>query len=519
MVARRLVTVKGTLVDYPDGRVDAFPARAFARMRRRAAGLILHPTSLPGPGPIGDLGPEVERFLDWAAAAGQTLWQVLPLGPTGPGHSPYSGVSTRAGNPLLVAVDGAAGPDSGSARSDYARALQWKEPLLRGSWESARGSRRAMDELAAFRAAPAQSDWLDDWTLFASLKRANGGAPWTEWEPALRGRDPAALGEARRALRDEVDYQAYLQLLFFRQWDRVREAARSRGVSILGDLPIYVALDSADVWAAPQWFRLDAGLRPTEVAGVPPDYFSATGQLWGNPLYRWDRLEADGFSWWIARLRAEMAKFDLVRLDHFRGFASYWAIPAGASSAVEGRWEEGPGLRFFDAVRAALGGLPLIAEDLGIVGDDVRALLRATDLPGMRVMQFGFDTPDSLHHPARYPEHCAAYTGTHDNDTSRGWFEKAPAWERTRAREALGCDPAAGARDIVWSMVRALYGSAAERAIVPVQDVLGLGSEARMNTPSVAEGNWEFRVAPGALTPQLAERLRSEAQAGGRVPP
>lgn len=482
-------------------------------MTRRAAGVVLHPTSLPGPYPIGGLGGEVERFLDWAAAAGQSIWQVLPLGPTGPGNSPYSGISTRAGNPLLIDVAFPAHPTgAGGGRVDYAAAARQKELLLRASWDSARGDPRKRDVLAAFRAAASQADWLDDWTLFASLKRAHGGAPWTEWEPALRGRDPAALEEARRALRDEIEYQAYLQWLFFRQWDRVREAARERGVAILGDIPIYVALDSADVWAAPEWFRLDAEFRPIEVAGVPPDYFSATGQLWGNPLYRWDRMEADGFAWWIRRLRAELSKFDLVRLDHFRGFASFWAVPGGAATAIEGHWEDGPRMRFFDATRAALGELPFIAEDLGIVGDDVRALLHATGLPGMRVMQFGFDSPDSLHHPACYPEHCVAYTGTHDNDTTRGWFDKAPSEEQARALATVGGERS----DIAWSTIRALYRSAAERVIVPVQDVLGLGSEARMNTPSVPEGNWKFRLEAGALTPDLAERLRAEVNESER---
>jgi 4-alpha-glucanotransferase len=490
-------------------------------MTPRAAGLVLHPTSLPGPGPIGGLGAEVERFLDWAAAADQSVWQVLPLGPTGPGNSPYSGVATRAGNPLLIALDEAPAPAARAdtpiySRVDYAEAKRSHEPLLRAAWERAREDRRAMDELEAFRAAPSQADWLEDWTLFASLKAANGGAPWTEWEPALRGRDPAALGAARRALRAEIDYQAYLQFRFFRQWDRVRAAARDRGVAIMGDVPIYVALDSADVWAEPQWFRLDDSLRPIKVSGVPPDYFSATGQLWGNPLYRWDRMEADGFGWWIRRLRAELAKFDLVRLDHFRGFASYWAIPAGARTAVEGRWEEGPGMRLFDAARAAIGGLPFIAEDLGIVGDDVRALLRATALPGMRVMQFGFDSPDSEHAPWRYPERCVAYTGTHDNDTTVGWLEKAPPEERARALAAAGCSAGANPHEALWGLIGALYRSAADRAIVPVQDVLGLGSEARMNTPSVPEGNWEFRLGAGALSDAVAERLRGEARASGR---
>ena len=496
----------------------------------RAAGLILHPTSLPGPGPIGDLGSEADRFLDWAADAGQSIWQVLPLGPTGPGNSPYSGVSMRAGNPLLIAV-GDLDPETSAARTDsvasasrrdfgrvdYAAAAREKEALLRASWEafSSRGAPAAA-ELRAFRDDPRQTEWLDDWTLFAASKRAHRGAPWTEWPSGLRRREPAALAKARAEWRAEIDYQAYLQFLFFRQWQRIRDAARSRGVSILGDLPIYPALDSADVWAAPEWFRLDADGQPTEVAGVPPDYFSATGQLWGNPLYRWDRHEEDGFRWWIARVRAELEKFDLVRIDHFRAFASYWAVPAGATTAMEGHWETGPGRRLFDALRAELGELPLIAEDLGIIGDDVRELLRETGLPGMRVMQFGFDSEDSLHHPSRYPEHCVAYTGTHDNDTTRGWVEKLPGEERARVLAAVGAGEGTGAGEIVWRLIRLLYESRAERVIVPVQDVLALGSEARMNTPSVPEGNWEFRLREGALATDLAALLAREAGATAR---
>ncbi len=490
----------------------------------RAAGLILHPTSLPGPGPIGDLGSEADRFLDWAAAAGQSIWQVLPLGPTGPGNSPYSGVSMRAGNPLLIAVqelDGgtsaartgsvasASRPDFG--RIDYVAAAREKEALLRASWEafSSRGARGngAAAELRAFRDDPRQAEWLDDWTLFAASKRAHRGAPWTEWPSGLRRREPAALAKARTEWRAEIDYQAYLQFLFFRQWQRIRDAARARGISILGDLPIYPALDSADVWAAPELFRLDAEGRPTEVAGVPPDYFSETGQLWGNPLYRWERHEAAGFRWWIDRVRAELEKFDLVRLDHFRGFASYWAVPGHARSAVEGHWETGPGRRLFDALRAELGELPLIAEDLGIVGDEVRVLLRETGFPGMRVMQFGFDSEDSLHHPSRFPEHCAAYTGTHDNDTTRGWVEKLRGEERSRVLAAVGLGEGGDSADVVWRLIRMLYESRAERVILPVQDVLALGSEARMNTPSVPGGNWEFRLRELQLTDERAERL------------
>jgi 4-alpha-glucanotransferase len=495
----------------------------------RAAGLVLHPTSLPGPGPIGDLGPEADRFLDWAATAGQSIWQVLPLGPAGPGHSPYSAISMHAGNPLLIAVgDGGARTGAGRvsdlgaspfSRVDYASAAREKESLLRASWEafSSRGVRGdgAAAELRAFREDPRHSEWLDDWILFIAAKRAHHGAPWTEWPAGLRRREPTALASARAELRAEIDYQAYLQFLFFRQWQRVRDAARARGISILGDLPIYPALDSADVWAAPELFRLDADGRPTEVAGVPPDYFSATGQLWGNPLYRWERHEADGFRWWLARVRAELEKFDLVRLDHFRGFASYWAVPAGARTAVEGHWETGPGRRLFDALRAELGDLPLIAEDLGIIGDDVRELLRETGFPGMRVMQFGFDSGDSLHHPSRFPEHCVAYTGTHDNDTTRGWVEKLRGEERARVLDAVGANEGTDAGEIVWRLIRLLYESRADRVIVPVQDVLALDSDARMNTPSVPEGNWEFRLSEGALG-SAADRLRAATEATHR---
>jgi 4-alpha-glucanotransferase len=489
----------------------------------RTAGLILHPTSLPGPGPIGDLGPEADRFLDWAAGCGQSIWQVLPLGPAGPGHSPYSAISMRAGNPLLISVnDGGSHAEAGASlfsRVDYARAAREKEALLRASWEAARrGGPSTVAELRAFREDPRQSEWLDDWTLFIAAKRAHQGAPWTEWPAGLRRREPAALTRARAEWGAEIDYQAYLQFLFFRQWQRVRDAARARGISILGDLPIYPALDSADVWAAPDLFRLDGEGRPTEVAGVPPDYFSATGQLWGNPLYRWSRHEADGFRWWIARVRADLEKFDLVRLDHFRGFASYWSVPAGARTAVEGHWETGPGRHLFDALRAELGDLSslMIAEDLGIVGDDVRRLLAETGFPGMRVLQFGFDSGDSLHHPSRFPEHCAAYTGTHDNDTTRGWVEKLRGEERARVLAAVGVGDGADPGDVVWRLIRLLYESRAERVMIPVQDVFSLGSEARMNTPSVPEGNWEFRLGAGALDQRAADSLRAVAASTGR---
>jgi 4-alpha-glucanotransferase len=491
---------------------------------------MLHPTSLPGPFGIGDLGPEADRFLAWASAAGQSLWQVLPLGPNAYANSPYGVRSAYAGNPLLVspellrddgllpasALDGA--PAFPEERVDFGAVIPWKEALLRASWEHVRSGRapsRIRGALESFRAAPEQSEWLHDWTLFLALKERHEGKSWPSWEPALRRREPGALSRAANELRDATDYQAYLQFLFFRQWERVRNAARERGIRILGDAPIYVALDGVDVWTSPHLFQLDERMEPVAVSGVPPDYFSETGQLWGSPLYRWDRIEAEGFEWWIRRIRAELRKFDLLRIDHFRAFASYWAVPAGEKTALNGRWEPGPGMRLFRALDKALGGLPLIAEDLGDIDDTVRALVKETGLPGMRVLQFGLLDPASEHSPDRYPERCVAYTGTHDNDTARGWFDSLDPERRREVLERLDWDGS----EIEWEMIRALYESAAERAIVPIQDVLGLGSEARMNTPARALGNWEFRVRPGALTSKLAARLRGLAVASGRAAP
>ncbi len=495
---------------------------------RREAGLLLHPTSLPGPYGMGDFGPETTRFLDWAEEAGQSLWQVLPLGPIAFANSPYASVSAFAGSPLFIPPDrlrdeGLLPPDVlrnlprfPAERVAYDRVIPWKDLLLRASWAHVRAS--GIDwvegELERFRSAPEQADWLADWTLYIAIKGARGGSDWTAWEPPLRHRDPTALANAASALRDEADYQAYLQWLFFRYWEEARAAARARGISVVGDAPIYVTMDSADVWANPGLFQLDDALRPVDVSGVPPDYFSESGQRWGSPLYRWDRMEADGFQWWIRRIRAELRKCDVLRIDHFRAFEAYWAIPAAEKTAVHGRWELGPGIRIFRALEAALGPLPLIAEDLGDIDDGVRRLLSETGLPGMRVLQFGLADPTSTHHPANHVENAVAYTGTHDNDTARGWLDALAPAERDAVLRSLGSD----GREIEWDLIRAAYGSRASRAVVPVQDVLGLGSEARMNTPSRTKGNWEFRVPPGALTPERAARLRALAAASGRDP-
>lgn len=497
----------------------------------RRAGVLLHPTSLPGPHGIGDVGPQAVDFLDWASSAGLQLWQVLPLGPTGHGNSPYSPLSTFAANPLLISPewmveDGlvpaealVGEPTRLGECADFGHARSWKEGILRRSWERVRGgahakTRATRDEVHEFAASPEQAAWLPDWTLYAALKEGHEGRTWYEWDPPLTHRRPAALAEAERALAAKREYFAFVQWLFRRQWRRLHDAARARGIALLGDVPIYPALDSAEVWAQQPLFMLDEDGRPREVAGVPPDYFSETGQLWGNPLYRWDRMEAEGFAWWIARTRAALETCDLLRLDHFRGFASYWAVPAGERTAMNGRWMPGPGPRLFSALRDALGGLPMIAEDLGLISDDVRALLSETGLPGMRVLQFGLPDRASSHHPRNHIPASVVYTGTHDNDTARGWFESLDPGVRGQILTELGSAGIA----IEWDMIRVAFESPADTAIVPMQDLLGLGSAARMNTPSEPQGNWGWRMRPGSLTPDLARRLRDAVVSGRRDP-
>lgn len=495
----------------------------------RSAGILLHPTSLPGPFGIGDLGPAVDRFLSWAAAAGQTLWQVLPLGPTGAGSSPYTAASAFAGNPMLISPELLVGegwlpasaledrPDFHGNRVDFGVARVWKEGVLSLSWEHFRrqADAPAREELAAFLEAPEQARWLPDWTLFAALKSRLGGRPWLEWDADLGLREPSAIAAARAALAEEIARESYLQFLFFLQWNRALDAARERGIAVVGDIPIYVAHDSADVWAHRDLFALDRAGRPTAVAGVPPDYFSPTGQLWGNPLFAWGRLEEQGYAWWIARLEASLAACDLLRIDHFRAFAAYWSVPASAKTALEGGWLPGPGRKLFDAARTALGELPLVAEDLGVITDEVRELLAALGFPGMKVLQFAFYEVDSHYLPHRYTENCVVYTGTHDNDTARGWYTALKPEERERVWDYLGCD----GREIERALIRAAYTSVARRVIVPMPDVLGLGSEARMNTPAEPAGNWGWRAAENAFGAEDAARLRRLAVLTGRCAP
>lgn len=494
---------------------------------RRSAGVLLHPTSLPGSYGIGELGDHVIAFLDWAQSAGFRLWQVLPLNPPGYGASPYGCLSSFAGNPLMVSPqrllqenlldveDVAEVPRFSDEHVEWHGVHEYKFHLLRTSWrrfeEHASDEQRA--ELEAFCEAERDA-WLADYALYMSIKDAHRGKPWWLWERALVARDAKALDRARTKFRNDIRFWQYVQFLFFRQWAGVREAAHARGIRIMGDVPIYVAGDSADVWANQELFQLDERGEPTVVAGVPPDYFSATGQRWGNPLYRWDVLRETNYRWWIDRIRTNLRFADVVRLDHFRGFAAYWEIPASEPTAVHGRWMPGPGLALFDAIRAELGELPLVAEDLGFITEDVHELRHAIGLPGMKILQFGFAQDDSPHLPHRFEPQTVVYTGTHDNDTARGWFERASDDERDNSVAYLGTtDPA----EVAWALIRAAYTSVAETAVVPVQDILSLGSEARMNTPGAGENNWSWRVSAGALTHETAVRLRRLATVTGRL--
>jgi len=510
----------------------AFPATPTSnatdpRPAARAAGLLLHPTSLPSRYGVGDLGPGAVTFLDWAREAGQSVWQVLPLGPTGMGQSPYNCLSAFAGSPLLIsperlgedellsAEEASWGAGEPTAEVDFARAEGARLAQLRAAWERFRRQPRSLlgEEFLAFRSAPEQHRWLADWALFSTLKAAHAGREWSAWDLELRRREPAALAAARARANDEIDFHAWVQFLFFRQWEALRGEAEARAIRILGDLPLYVAHDSADVWANPELFQLDAEGLPTAVAGVPPDYFSATGQLWGNPLYRWDAMAREGFPWWIARVRHNLRLTHLVRLDHFRGFAGYWAVPAGEKTAVRGRWEPAPGRALFAALAAALGDLPLIAEDLGVITPDVVALRREFDLPGMKVLQFGFGR-DSSHAPHRHEARGVVYTGTHDNDTTCGWFAALPASDQRRVLDYVGGQ----ASTIGWDLIRIAYTSVCDLAIVPLQDILGLGSAARMNTPGRAAGNWAWRLHPAAARVPAREYLHRLADLTARLP-
>jgi 4-alpha-glucanotransferase len=490
----------------------------------RSSGLLVHPTSLPGPYGIGDLGPAADRWVEWLANTGCRYWQVLPLGPTGYGDSPYQSLSAFAGNPLLVSPDGLLAdglircedleprPTYPARRVDYGRVIPWKRALLDAAHRRLPGAPAALRrDFVRFR--DEQAKWLEDYALFMALKEEHGGGSWAEWPRDIRRREPGALRSARHRLAEEVARHCFHQFLFFHQWARLGNRVADAGMRIIGDIPVYVAPDSADVWSHPELFLLDDERRPTAVAGVPPDYFAETGQLWGNPLYDWEAHAASGFSWWIDRLRTLQELVDVIRIDHFRAFADYWEIPAGSPTAETGRWRIGPGKPFFTTVAAALGGLPIIAEDLGEVHDVVLDLLEAVDLPGMKLLQFAFDgDPDNPFLPESYPENCVVYTGTHDNQTITGWYASLDDGDRRRVDEALGTGP----RRVVWDMITAAWESAAFLAVTPLQDVLQLGDQARMNRPGTVGGNWSWRLEDRSLTPARAARLAAVNLRSGR---
>jgi 4-alpha-glucanotransferase len=483
----------------------------------RASGILLHPTSLPGPYGIGDLGPASYRWVDWLAGTGCKLWQVLPLGPTGYGDSPYQCFSAFAGNPYLISPefllrdnllhsnDLIEQVDFDPEQVDFGTLIPWKLNLLERAFIRFSSSPTASLKVSFDSFCAGNASWLDDYALFMAIKEAHGGGSWDGWPQPFRKRDQATLEEARRTLASSISRFIFYQFAFFRQWNALRDYAHQKELSIIGDIPIFVANDSSEVWSHPDLFFLDADLKPTVVAGVPPDYFSPTGQLWGNPLYRWEVHKSTGYKWWLERLRATLKMVDILRIDHFRGFAGYWEIPAGNPTAEVGCWVPGPGADFFNVVRASLGmDLPIIAEDLGVITPEVTILRDQFGLPGMKVLQFGFSGPDNPFLPHSYPQNCVVYTGTHDNDTARGWYESAPKDEKDFAHRYLKIDGS----DFAGDLIRTAWKSTAVFALAPMQDFLALGNTARFNYPSHLGGNWEWRVKDAALSGELQGRIQ-----------
>lgn len=484
----------------------------------RTSGVLMHLTSLPSPYGVGTMGQAAREFADFLAAGGQTYWQILPIGPTSYGDSPYQSFSTFAGNPYLIDLDDLcaegllereeyAGLDWGadSAQVDFGLLYETRYHVLRKAVERLLAAPPA--DYTVFLAANAT--WLPDYALFMALKDRNGGKSWQEWPEPIRRREPRALEAAQAELKEEVRFWQGVQYLFFHQWTALKKYTNDQGVRFIGDLPIYVSGDSADVWSRPDQFQLDDDLVPTEVSGVPPDAFTDDGQLWGNPLFDWERMESDGFSWWVERVRRQKGFYDVLRIDHFRGIDEYYAVPYGETTARNGRWRQGPGMRLFRAIEAALGRQEIIAEDLGYMTETVRQLLADSGFPGMKVLQFAFDSrgEESDFLPHNYDRHCVCYVGTHDNDTAMGWYAAAIPEDRALCLDYLKITDAEGP---AWGLMRGAWASVADTAIVTAQDLLELGGEARMNEPSTLGKNWKWRSLPGAFTPELAQRLRHE---------
>ncbi len=482
----------------------------------RSSGVLLHPTSLPSPFGVGDLGPMAYRWVETLSAMGQTWWQILPLGPCGAGNSPYQAFSAFAGNitllsPELLEREGLveasfwAGQRFPDHEVNYELVTPFKEALLGEAWRNFRAGRAGhlSGDFAAFNRR--EASWLDEFTLYTAIRESLGGLALPEWPRELLVRSPIALSVISKKLHEEIQKHKFGQFLFDRQWSTLKQFAAERAVRILGDAPIFVAPDSADVWAQPELFLLDADRKPTFVAGVPPDYFSADGQHWGNPIYNWKRLAETGYAWWVARVLHQLKQVDLIRFDHFRGFVQAWHIPRGEQTARNGQWVDGPGTFLFERLRQEIGGLPIIAEDLGLITPDVILVRDHLGLPGMRVIQFALNGPDDLHWPHNYVTNCASYTGTHDNETVNGWYNHLPESDRHYLSLTLGRpigDPA-------WDLIQFAWSSSASLAVAPLQDLLSLGNEARMNTPGIATGNWCWRFRLDQFRPELIDRLRN----------
>ena len=493
---------------------------------QRSSGILLHPTSLPGPHGSGDLGQASYHFVDWLLAAGQRLWQMLPLGPVGYGNSPYMGLSAFAGNPMLIDLQELCAkgwldtrelervPDCNPRRIDFSKMIEFRSEKLARASDGFFTHASDSDGKAFEAFCKEHADWLDDYALFMALNSKNKNKVWTEWDSGIAFRNPAALKKARTGLSNEIDFHRFTQWCFKRQWKNLKKYANGKGISLVGDVPIFVAHDSADVWANPDSFYLDKNRNPTVVAGVPPDYFSETGQRWGNPLYKWDVMKKDKYAWWIKRFQATFDLVDILRIDHFRGFVGYWEIPATEKTAVKGRWVDGPRESLFDAVEKKLGKLPIIAEDLGLITPEVVTLRDRFQFPGMKVLQFAFsDGPKNPFLPHHYHENSVVYTGTHDNDTTVGWFKSATKEERAFLKQYIKTDGG----EIHWDLIRLAMHSVAAMSIFPFQDILGLESADRMNLPGTTKGNWEWRFSWDQVHPVHASRLYEETAIASRT--